>query len=163
NDPAEPGSIGGNNKITSLLIDSKGRVWCGGDGSGLNRLEPDGEHFKHWRHVPNDLKTLGSDDVWALAEDPSGAIWAGTDLGGLNRLNADNTFTHVDHDGENPDSLRSSNIISLRADANGRLWIGTELGLDVRESDGRIVHVALPPLDQRDGPSHVWAFLPDKD
>lgn len=162
NDPAEPGSIGGNN-ITTLLIDSKGRVWCGGSPSGLNRLEPDGEHFRHWRHVPNDLKTLGNDDVWALAEDSSGAIWVGTYLGGLNRLEADDTFTHIDHDAENPASLRSSTIVSLHADAGGRLWVGTDVGLDVRESDGRIVHVDLPPLQQRKGPSHVWAFVPDKD
>ena len=161
NDPTEPGSIGGNN-ITALLIDSKGRVWCGGEASGLNRLEPDGEHFKHWRHVPNDLKTLGNDDVWALAEDSDGAIWVGTYLGGLNRLQADDSFMHVDHDAENPDSLRSSTIVSLRAD-RGRLWIGTDVGLDVREADGHLVHVDLPPLDARKGPSHVWAFVADKD
>ena len=58
---------------------------------------------------------------------------------------------HVDHDAENPESLRSSNIVSLRADQGARLWIGTESGLDVREGDGRIVHVDIPPLDQRKG------------
>ena len=162
NNPAEPGSIGGNN-ITTLLIDSKGRVWCGGDASGLNRLEPDGEHFHTWRHVPNDLKTLGSDDVWALAEDANGSLWVGTYLGGLNQLREDGTFAHIDHDAEDPASLRSSTIVSLHAEGTGRLWIGTDDGLDVRESDGRIVHVNLPPLAQRDGPSHVWAFVPDQD
>jgi len=162
NDPAEPKSIAGN-KITALLIDSRGRVWCGGEATGLNRLEPDGEHFHHWRHTPNDPKTLGNDDVWALAEDASGAIWVGTYIGGLNRLEPDGTtFTHVDHDAENPDSLRSSTIISLHTEG-GRLWIGTEQGLDVREGDGRIVHVDLPPVAERKGPSHVWAFAPDKD
>ena len=35
-------------------------------------------------------------------------------------------------------------------------------GLDVREGDGRIVHVDLPPLEERKGPSHVWAFVPDE-
>ena len=161
NDPADPASLGGNN-ITALLIDSAGRVWCGGEGSGLNRLEPDGEHFHRWRHVPNDQKTLGNDDVWALAEDEGGAIWVGTYIGGLNRLEPDGSFTHVDHDAENPDSLRSSTIVSLHANG-GRLWIGTDAGLDVRESDGRIVHVDLPPLAERKGPSHVWAFVPEKD
>jgi ligand-binding sensor domain-containing protein len=97
NDPAEPRSIGGNN-VTSLLIDSKGRLWCGGDGSGLNRLEPDGEHFTRWKHVANDRTTLGYDDVWALAEDTNGTIWAGTYLGGLNGLQADGSFLHVEHD-----------------------------------------------------------------
>ncbi len=162
NDPKEPRSIGGNN-VTALLIDSKGRVWCGGEGSGLNLLEPDGEHFRHWRHVPNDLSTLGNDDVWAIAEDTGGSIWVGTYLGGLNELLPDGRFMHVDHDAENPDSLRSSTIVSLSADRSGRLWIGTDAGLDVRAADGRITHVDLPPLDRRKGPSHIWAVVPDKD
>jgi signal transduction histidine kinase/CheY-like chemotaxis protein/streptogramin lyase len=162
NDPTDPGSISGNN-VTALLIDREGRVWCGGEGSGLNRLEPDGVHFRHWRHVANDLKTLGDDDIWALAEDAGGAIWVGTYLGGLNRLQEDGSFLHVDHDAEDPASLRSSTVVSLHADKSGRLWIGTDIGLDVREADGRIVHVDLPQLEQRKGPSHVWAFVPEQD
>jgi len=162
NDPTDPASIGGNN-VTALLIDREGRVWCGGEASGLNRLEADGVHFRHWRHVANDLKTLGNDDVWALAEDAGGAIWVGTYLGGLNRVEADGSFTHLDHDAEDSASLRSSNVLSLYAEKSGRLWIGTDLGLDVREADGRIEHVALPLLDARKGPSHVWAFAPASD
>jgi signal transduction histidine kinase/streptogramin lyase/ActR/RegA family two-component response regulator len=162
-DPAKPESIGGNN-VTALLIDSKGRIWCGGDGSGLNRLDVETARFEHWRHVANDANTIGDDDVWALAEDKDGALWVGTYLGGLNRLQPDGTtFAHVDHDPENPDSLRSNSVISLRASDDGRLWIGTVDGLDVRERDGRIVHVDIPALGQRKGPSHVWAFAPDGD
>jgi len=162
NDPNDPGSIGGN-KISSLLVDRDGRVWCGGEATGLNRLEPDGTHFRRWNHVPNDLKTLGNDDVFTLAEDAGGSIWVGTYLGGLNRLMPDDTFSHIDHDAEDPASLRSSNIISLYAQPEGRLWIGTDIGLDVREADGRIVHVDLPPLDERKGASVVFAFVPEKD
>ena len=120
NDPADPRSIAGNN-ITALLVDSKGRIWCGGSPSALNRLDADGEHFERWRHVPNDLSTLGSDDVWSIAEDRDGAIWVGTYLGGLNKLQADGTFLHVDHDAENPASLRSSTVVSLLAARDGRL------------------------------------------
>ncbi|HEX5122894.1 MAG TPA: two-component regulator propeller domain-containing protein [Rhodanobacteraceae bacterium] len=162
NDPAEPRSIGGN-RLKTLLIDSKGQLWCGGDGSGLNRLDADGEHFTHWKHTPNDLKTLGNDDIRAIAEDASGTIWAGTYLGGLSALQADGTILHVDHDAEKPESLRSSNVASLFADKGGRLWIGTDAGLDVREADGRIVHVAIPALEGRKDASAVAAFLPEDD
>ncbi len=160
-DPAKPESIS-NNNVTALLIDSKGRIWCGGD-AGLNRLDADTEHFEHWRHSPNDPKKLGDDDIRALAEDRDGTLWVGTYLGGLNQMLPDKTFAHFDHDPEKPDSLRSSWVISLRASDDGRLWIGTAEGLDVRESDGRIVHVAIPPLSQRKGPSHVWALVPDSE
>ncbi|HET6546705.1 MAG TPA: two-component regulator propeller domain-containing protein [Rhodanobacteraceae bacterium] len=156
-DLADPGSLA-TNDVAALLVDSSGRLWCGGDSSGLNRLEADGRHFDHWHHVPNDLATLGSDDVWALAEDRTGAIWVGTYLGGLNRLEPDGHFLHVDHDADVPASLRSSTVLALQVDARNRLWIGTDLGLDVRDADGRIVHVNLPPLNARPGRSFVLAF-----
>ncbi|MEO6688921.1 MAG: ATP-binding protein [Dokdonella sp.] len=161
-DASEPGSLTSND-ISAVLIDREGRLWCGGEASGLNRLEADGKTFKHWTHRPNDLGTLGSNDLFSLAQDASGAIWVGTYLGGLNRLEADGSFLHVDHDAEDPASLRSSTIYALHADARGRLWIGTDEGLDVREADGRLVHVDIPLLAQRPGPSVVMSFLQDSD
>ena len=161
-DPANPASLASND-VSAILIDRDGRLWCGGEASGLNRLEADGETFSHWLHAANDLSTLGSDDVFTIEQDASGAIWVGTYLGGLNRLQPDGTFLHVDHDAEDPDSLRSSTVYALQADARNRLWIGTDAGLDVRDADGRITHVQLPPLDARSGPSVVLTFLPDAD
>jgi signal transduction histidine kinase/ligand-binding sensor domain-containing protein/CheY-like chemotaxis protein len=161
-DAAEPGSLTSND-VSTVLVDREGRLWCGGEASGLNRLEADGKTFKHWMHRPNDLRTLGSNDLFSLAQDASGAIWVGTYLGGLNRLEADGSFLHVDHDAEDPASLRSSTVYSLYADARDRLWIGTDEGLDVREANGRIVHVELPLLVQRPGPSIVMSFLQEAD
>ena len=161
-DPADPASLASND-VSTLLIDRAGNLWCGGEASGLNRLEADGKSFTHWRHQPNEISTLGSDDLFSLAEDAAGGIWVGTYLGGLNRLQPDRSFLHVDHDAEDPDSLRSSTVYALYADARNRLWIGTDDGLDVRNADGRIVHVQLPPMAERAGPSVVMAFLPDSD
>lgn len=161
-DPADPASLASND-VSALLVDRAGNLWCGGEASGLNRLEADGKRFTHWRHRPNAIGTLGSDDLFSLAEDAAGGIWVGTYLGGLNRLQPDGSFLHVDHDAEDPDSLRSSTVYALYADARNRLWIGTDDGLDVRNADGRIVHVQLPPLAARAGPSIVMAFLPDAD
>ena len=161
-DPADPTSLASND-VDALLVDRQGRLWCGGEASGLNRLEPDGKTFTHWTHRSNELGTLGSNDVFVLAEDAAGAIWVGTYLGGLNRLEADGSFLRIDHDDEDPRSLRSSTVYSLQVDPDNRLWIGTDEGLDVREADGRIVHVELPPLAQRPGQPVVTAFLPEAD
>jgi len=161
-DPSDPASLTSND-ISAVLIDRDGRLWCGGEASGLNRLEADGKTFTHWTHVANDLRTLGSNDLFAIEQDSSGAIWVGTYLGGLNRLEADGSFQHIDHDAEDPASLRSSSVYALRADAQHRLWIGSEEGLDVRDAQGHIVHVELPPMEQRPGPPVVMAFLPGSD
>ena len=156
-DPADPDSLP-TNDVSTLLVDRDGRLWCGGEGTGLNRLEPDGRRFRHWRHRAGDLGTIGNDDVFAMVQDASGRLWVGTYLGGLNGLLDDGTFLHVDHDAEDPASLNSSSVNALYADPNGRLWIGTDAGLDVREADGRIVHVDVPPLAQRPGRALVNGF-----
>ncbi|MEO7430998.1 MAG: two-component regulator propeller domain-containing protein, partial [Dokdonella sp.] len=161
-EPDDPASLA-TNDISSVLIDREGRLWCGGEGSGLNRLEPDGQSFTHWVHRAGELTTLGSNDMFALAEDTAGTIWVGTYLGGLNGLQADGSFLHVDHDAEDAQSLRSSTVYALLADARNRLWIGTDEGLDVREADGRIVHVELPLMAARPGPSVVMNFLQEAD
>jgi len=160
NDPNDPASIASND-VSTLLVDREGRLWCGGEASGLNRLEADGKTFTHWRHKAGDLSTLASDDVGALVEDANGAIWVGTYDGGVNRLEADGSFMHVDHDEEDPATLRSSTVVGLYMEPSGRLWIGTDAGLDVRERDGRIVHVDIPELQARPGPSYVPALIPD--
>ncbi|MBA8884569.1 hybrid sensor histidine kinase/response regulator [Dokdonella fugitiva] len=161
-DPTDPGSLASND-VSALLVDRDGRLWCGGEASGLNRLEADGHTFTHWMHRPNDLSTLGSNDLFSIEQDAAGAIWVGTYLGGLNRLEPDDTFTHVDHDAEDATSLRSSNVYALLGDAQGRLWIGTDEGLDVRDAQGRLVHVDLPPMDGRPGPPIIMSFLPEAD
>ncbi|GAA0707659.1 hybrid sensor histidine kinase/response regulator [Dokdonella soli] len=161
-DPADPASLPSND-VSALLVDRSGHLWCGGEGTGLNRLEADGKSFRHWMHAPNQLGTLGADTIFSLAEDASGAIWVGTYLGGLNRLQHDDSFLRIDHDAEDPASLRSSTVYALQADSRNRLWIGTDEGLDVREADGRIVHVELPPLTERPGASVVMSFLQEAD
>ncbi|MGN6518479.1 MAG: two-component regulator propeller domain-containing protein [Dokdonella sp.] len=161
-DPTNPASLTSND-ISALLVDRDGRLWCGGEASGLNRLEPDGRSFRHWMHRPNDLSTLGSNDLFSIEQDASGAIWVGTYLGGLNRLEADGSFTRVDHDAEDPASLRSSNVYALLGDAQARLWIGTDEGLDVRDAEGRLVHVELPPMADRPGPPIIMSFLSEAD
>jgi len=161
-DPGDPASLASND-VSTLLVDRDGRIWCGGEASGLNRLEPDGRTFTHWIHRPNDLSTLGSNDLFSIEQDATGAIWVGTYLGGLNRLEPDGTFTHVDHDAEDAASLRSSNVYALLGDTRGRLWIGTDEGLDVRDARGRLVHVELPPMAGRPGPPIIMSFLPEAD
>lgn len=161
-DPADPASLPSND-VSALLVDRAGRLWCGGEATGLNRLEPDGRSFRHWMHRPNELGTLGSNDLFTIVEDADGEIWVGTYLGGLNRLLPDGSFQRYDHDAEDPGSLRATSVISLYPDPHKRLWIGTDDGLDVLGTDGRLVHVELPPTSQRPGPTKVSSMVADED
>ncbi|MGB0135562.1 ATP-binding protein [Dokdonella sp.] len=145
-DPDDAGSLASND-VSALLVDRDGRIWTGGEASGLNEML-DETRFRRYLHDKDDPTSISSDDVFTVAQDADGTIWVGTYLGGLNRLLEDGSFERIEHDPENPASLSSTTVISLAGDQSGRLWIGTDDGLDVRERDGRLVHIALPALER---------------
>ncbi|HEX7111946.1 MAG TPA: ATP-binding protein [Mizugakiibacter sp.] len=152
-DGRDPGSLPAND-ISTLFVDRDGALWAGGEGTGLNRYDAATGRFAHWRHDPKDPASLAGEDVWALAQTPDGALWVGLYAAGLDRLAPGGKgFTHLRHDDADPASLVSDTVMSLQADARGRLWIGTDVGLDLREPDGRLHHVAFPGVS---GPLRIW-------
>ena len=160
-DPDDAATLASND-VSALLIDRRGRVWCGGEAGGLNEMLDDGG-FRCYRHDKDDPGSLSSDDVFAIAEDAAGTIWVGTYLGGLNRLRDDGRFEHIEYDADDPASLRSTTVIALAADAAGRLWIGTDDGLDVRGADGRITHVDLPMFAGKADKLQIGSLRPQAD
>ncbi len=145
-DTSDAHSLPGND-ISALLVDAKGGLWAGGEGTGLLHYIP-GYGFQRWVHKPGDAHSLGANDVFALAQTPDGAIWVGTYAGGLARLGPRGHITQVRHHQGDASSLVSDVVFSLHATPDGNLWIGTLAGLDVRRADGRIQHVHFPD-DQR--------------
>ncbi|MER3547399.1 MAG: hybrid sensor histidine kinase/response regulator, partial [Rhodanobacteraceae bacterium] len=84
------------NDVSAVLVDAQGRVWAGGEDSGLNLFRPQRDDFTHWRHDSRDPRSLSGNDVIAIAQTSDGAIWVGVYAGGLNRLLADGrSFSHV--------------------------------------------------------------------
>jgi signal transduction histidine kinase/ligand-binding sensor domain-containing protein/CheY-like chemotaxis protein len=152
-DPKRPDSLPAND-VSAVMVDRAGRVWAGGEGTGLNLYRSAAGGFRHWLHDAASADSLSADDVMAIAEDNSGAIWVGVYAGGLNKLQADgNGFAHWRHRRHDPASLASDNVTALAAANNGGLWIGTDAGLDRMDAHGRILPVALPGTAN---PPTVW-------
>ncbi|MGH8184199.1 MAG: two-component regulator propeller domain-containing protein [Rhodanobacteraceae bacterium] len=142
--PDNPASLPAND-VSALLVDRAGRLWAGGEGTGLNLYEPASGGFRHWLHDPARPDSLGANDVMAIAQDQSGAIWVGAYAGGLNRLDKHGKgFAHWHHIAGDPASLASDSVLALAAAADGGLWIGTDAGLDRMDAQGKIRLVALP-------------------
>jgi signal transduction histidine kinase/streptogramin lyase len=154
-DPRDPASLPGND-ISSVLADSHGRLWAGGgDGTGLNLLEPETGRFRHWLHVKGDPDSLAGNDVMAMAQAGNGPLWIGLFGFGVDRMTADGTFVHLRHVDGDPSSLVSDIVLSLRAEDDGRLWIGTAAGLDLRDADGRLRHIRFAGLAKAPRVWHV--------
>jgi len=150
-DPARPDSLPAND-VSAVTVDRAGRVWAGGEGTGLNRYEPATNGFRHWMHDAARLDSLSANDVMAIAQDKAGAVWVGVYAGGLNKLQPDGSgFAHWRHRKDDDASIASDNVTALAPADDGGMWIGTDAGLDRMDAQGRVHHVALaagtsPPI-----------------
>ena len=160
-DSERPGSIAAND-VAAVVVDHAGRIWAGGEKSGVNRLDPGSKDFIHYRHASDDPGSLLSDDIFALAEGHGGTLWVGP-YGGLSAIYPDGKIQSWRHDPADPTSLRSGFVIALRATDDGRIWIGGDQGLDVRDRDGRFQHVDLKLPATVGGPPMVTAISPEVD
>lgn len=113
--------------LNALLLDSRGYLWIGTNGGGLNRMDPVNETWLRLRNDPARPSSLASDYVTALAEDGEGRIWVGT-LAGLSVVDpvalTCRTITTQTH----PQWLGSNTLTTIYRAPDGAMWIGTNGG-----------------------------------
>ena len=73
-------------RLEKLHIDKNGIIWIGTFNSGIDRLDPVTEKFTHYRHNPNDPKSLRSDVVRAFVVKQQKAHW--TNISRLHRCSS---------------------------------------------------------------------------
>jgi len=114
--------------VYTIIQDRQGFMWFGTE-DGLNRY--DGITFKVYKPDPDNPAGISSSAVNFLCEDSKGNIWICTRNRGLDKFDPKTeTFTHYQHDDNNPGSL-SSNFMgrgTICEDESGILWIGTQDG-----------------------------------
>ncbi len=125
NDPLDSTSLGFN-RIQAIFADSKGIIWVGTNGNGLDRLDPETDIFTHFRHDPSDSTSISNDLISIILEDREGKIWVGTEGGGLNCLDhKTGKITRFRHNPNNINSLSNDEVRALYEDRQGTLWVGT--------------------------------------
>jgi len=100
--------------ILTLMVDKKGRLWCGTRGGGAFLVE-DGIP----RSITSD-KLFISGEVWSIEETGDGSTWFGTRKG-LYRFYKEK-LSRVDL----PAPVQDAFISALETDDMGRLWFGTQ-------------------------------------
>jgi DNA-binding NtrC family response regulator/sugar lactone lactonase YvrE len=115
------------NDVSTILEDSKGALWVGTLGGGLNMIAPDQRKnsspvFTHF-HTENPLQIV-NDRINVICEDTSGTLWVGTDGAGLQRFDRrSERFTSYYDAASGFDA-----ILNIHEDAAGRFWVGTYNG-----------------------------------
>ncbi|MEO0422657.1 MAG: two-component regulator propeller domain-containing protein [Pseudomonadota bacterium] len=123
-DPKNPESIS-SNAVMSVFEDSRGVLWAGTFGEGVNRIGRDGQ----LRRITT-ADGLSDNVAQVIREDGAGRIWVGTDSGGLNMLSPKGDVLGVLRSNPNAaDSLASDSIYTIYADGDV-LWVGGRSGLD---------------------------------
>jgi len=79
------------NVISSMIVDTKQRLWIGTRGGGLNLYNEDSNTFTHLTTKTLDAQ-ISNDGVNTLFEDSEGKIWIGTESG-LNILSIKDFFS----------------------------------------------------------------------
>jgi signal transduction histidine kinase/ligand-binding sensor domain-containing protein len=127
NDDADSTSLSYND-IEVLFNDSKGRLWVGTFGRGINVFNHKSQKFKRYFVNSTDSNSISSNEITDIFENPKGTIWIATQYG-LNRYNeGKDNFTRYLHNLEDPTSILSNAITCLHSNNPSHLWIGTEGG-----------------------------------
>jgi signal transduction histidine kinase/ligand-binding sensor domain-containing protein/AraC-like DNA-binding protein len=118
-----------NNDIFCIKKDSKGNVWLGTNGGGLNIYDYKTDTFKRW-----DKKTADSvgfaialnSFIRAIEEDKFGNIWVGSIGAGISVYNPSSNTAKI----LNPwnSGLPMNSVHGIYSDKGGNIWVGTPGG-----------------------------------
>lgn len=132
-DPERSESLS-NNWVAFTREDSKGNLWVGTIGGGLNlwrggvhdARSPEEVVFTRFRGDPDDPATLAHDIVYCMHEGSDGVLWFGTN-GGLNRMEFDQSRAMFRT--YRRDEALSQVIYSILEDGKGYFWMSTNYGI----------------------------------
>lgn len=132
--PNNPDSLN-NNHILCGYEDLSGVLWFGTEVGGVNKLDRNQEHFRHYRKNPDQSSGMALPDnrIWSIYEDKTGNLWIGTRDRGFARIDRQSGET-VQYGGDtsDPANLRGRYVRCLYEAPTqpGILWVGVDgLGL----------------------------------
>lgn len=119
-----PKDLSGND-IFCIKRDSRGHVWVGTNGNGVNMYDPKSGVFYRFPETGtvDSAKTHLNGYIRTIEEDKSGNIWIGFHGSGIAVYDpSSKRFKILNR--ENSD-LPSNNVLSIHEDRNGAIWVGT--------------------------------------
>ena len=119
--------------VFAIFQDSKGFMWFGTRGGGLNRY--DGYDFTVYKNKLTDSTSISNNEVTTIYEDSNGQLWIGTRFSGINKYRRDDESFIRYSAGEGKNRKISDNSINVICESkNGNLWVGTDEGLNLYQS-----------------------------
>lgn len=122
-----PQNISGND-VFCIKADSRGNIWVGTNGQGVDYYEEDSKTFKHFKRggIERDRIQLNG-FIRAIEEDKQGNIWIGSNGAGIAVFNPVNRYTKLLN--KSNSNLPSDHVYTIFSARDGRVWIGSTVGL----------------------------------
>lgn len=129
-----------NEKIWSLMTDSRNNLWVGTETNGITKINASQDSFIKIQKKTNAPNGLQSNFIRTIVEDSMGFVWIGSEGGGLHRYNPVNgTLCLYQHSPFIPSSLALYSIPELMVSDDNILWLGlADAGLDRTQLSGNI-------------------------
>lgn len=138
------------NFISNILNDSRGRLWIGTNGGGLNLFKPENESFLNFKFDPLNENGISNNGINAIFEDHKGNIWVATEFGlNLIRTSESKGFRVEQFFFQNRYLKGSSNFITAIDEIEpGKFIIGTDQGLLALnfETDNKFSYSLIEPF-----------------
>ncbi|MEL6822213.1 MAG: two-component regulator propeller domain-containing protein, partial [Calditrichota bacterium] len=143
-----PNSLSSNYVLT-IKEDSKGIIWIGTYLGGLNRYDPIGKSFRHYKNSPTSPKSISDNKVYDIVEYRN-SYWIATLGGGINHFDPKTeVFTRFQHVETDPNSLANDNIRDILVDASENLWILTNRGVNIMDlKPQKFQHIKHDPYNK---------------
>ena len=117
--------------VSALFEDSRGTLWIGTNGGGIDRYNRESGTFAHFGGLLSGGTPSEKVPVSSIAEDSVHQLWIGRVGGGLSRLDPlTGICRNFKHDSADTCSLSNDDVWSLHIDRTGVLWVGTRDGLN---------------------------------
>ena len=128
-------------KINAITQDSYGFMWFS-DQTNHCILRYDGSQMKRYPFNPEKENALGGFYPECFAADSAGTLWIGFSDKGVDHFDpSTESFTHYEHDPNDPESLNDGGVSAILVAHDGMVWIGTSKGLDKLDpSTGKFTH-----------------------
>ncbi|MEO8174077.1 MAG: two-component regulator propeller domain-containing protein, partial [Sediminibacterium sp.] len=111
-----------NDAVYAIFEDSKGNIWMGTNGGGINVLNDSTGIITKYVNDPNNPNTPSGNFIRCFYEDKKGRVWAGSSTGISQYDPVKKIFTRYDLSNT---ALESDMITCLYGDKHGNIWVGT--------------------------------------
>ncbi|MGX5691283.1 hybrid sensor histidine kinase/response regulator transcription factor [Arcticibacter tournemirensis] len=115
------------NEIFCIKKDSRGTVWIGTNGQGVDMFDPQEKRFQHFnKHKVGLRPGQFNGYVRAIEEDWNGNIWIGLNGSGIAVYNPVSGLSRILHQANS--KLPNDNVTTICTAGNGTVWVGTAGG-----------------------------------